>query len=285
MGRKPRIEYHGAVYHVIKRGNNREYIFEGEEQKEFLLGLIKEYKRRMNFELYGFILMDNHYHMIIKTTGAPLQDIMHRINYKYSKYYNYVNSRTGHVFENRYKGILVKEDKYLLSLLRYVHQNPVRARLCDRVSDYQWSSDLYYRKNRSGEIVDIDFIFDIFSKDRLKAIKAYRKFMDADEMEEADVFEEVSFIGEDKDTHMDKITEKVQRKSLDDSLDEILHEVTKDKSIFDEIKTGSRKRYLTDYKQEYIAQTLNANYTMREIGENISVSEAAIFKMNNKGKS
>ncbi len=285
MGRKPRIEYHGAVYHVIKRGNNREYIFEGEEQKEFLLGLIKEYKRRMNFELYGFILMDNHYHMIIKTTGAPLQDIMHRINYKYSKYYNYVNSRTGHVFENRYKGILVKEDKYLLSLLRYVHQNPVRARLCDRVSDYQWSSDLYYRKNISGEIVDIDFIFDIFSKDRLKAIKAYRKFMDADEMEEADVFEEVSFIGEDKDTHMDKITEKVQRKSLDDSLDEILHEVTKDKSIFDEIKTGSRKRYLTDYKQEYIAQTLNANYTMREIGENISVSEAAIFKMNNKGKS
>lgn len=280
MGRKPRVEYKGAVYHVIQRGNNREYIFEGEKQKEYLLGLIKEYKRRMNFELYGFILMDNHYHMIVKTSEAPLQDIMHRINHKYSKYYNYINSRTGHVFENRYKGILIKDDKYLLSLLRYVHQNPVRARLCNRVSDYPWSSDLYYRKNRLGEIVDIDLILDIFSKDRPKAIKAYRKFMDADEMEEVDAFEEVPFIGEDKDSDMDKIAETVQRKSLD----EILYEVTKDKAIFDKIKTGSRKRNLTGYKQEYIDQAINANYTMREIGENISVSEAAVFKMNNKGK-
>ena len=275
MGRKPRIEYKGGVYHVIQRGNNREYIFENKDNKAYLLELVREYKPMMNFELYGYILMDNHYHMVLKTLDAPLQDIMHRVNNKYSKFYNYKNGRTGHVFENRYKGILVKDDKYLLSLLRYVHQNPVRAKMCKRVKDYRWGSDSYYRRNKRGEIVDIDFVLNMFSENRQEAIKAYGKFMDMEEMEEGSIFEEGLFIGENQKTLANKHLEAIQRQSLDD----ILYEVTKDKAIYEAIKNASRKRHLTCYKQAYINKSSAANYTMKEIGENISISEVAVYKM------
>lgn len=280
MGRKPRIEYKGAVYHVIQRGNNREYIFKDKEYKSRLLNLTREYKDIMNFDLYGYVLMDNHYHMIIKTLDTPLQDIMHRINNRYSKFYNFLKSRTGHVFENRYKSILVKDDKYLLSLLRYVHQNPIKAQMCQKVKDYKWSSDSFYRINKREELVDIDFILDIFSENRTKAIKEYHNFMDDKELEESSVFEEVKIIGDKKykKEEVKKTNQKDSRKSLDD----ILKEVTREESIYTLIKNRSRKRILTTYKQEYISKALKANYTMKEIAKNITVSEAAIFKLHEK---
>lgn len=275
LGRKPRIEYKGGVYHVIQRGNNREYIFQKKEDKIFLLGLLKQYKSVMNFHVYGFVLMDNHYHLVLKTIDESLQNIMHRINNKYSKYYNYKNKKTGHVFENRYKGILVMEDKYLLSLIRYVHQNPVKANICKKVEDYEWSSDSHYRMNKQVEIVNVDFILNMFSKNRQEAIKAYREFMNIEKMDESMIFEEVEFIGDNHEGTIQKPVEPIQRKSLD----EILMEVTKDKTIFEEIKKGSRKRNLTQFKKEYIECSLAANYVMWEIGKNISISEVAVCKI------
>lgn len=282
MGRKPRVEYKGAIYHVIQRGNNREYIFEDEQYKLYLLDLTREYKNIMMFNLYGYVLMDNHYHMIIQTLDAPLQDIMHRINNRYSKFYNFLKYRTGHVFENRYKAILVKDDKYLLSLLRYVHQNPIKAHMCRGVKDYRWSSDNSYRTNKVGKLVDIDFILDIFSEDRSKAITEYHKFMDDSQLEKENVFEEVKFIGDiEKDEQtINRELVLTKRKNLDD----ILVDVTKEQEIYMLIKSGSRKRKLTTYKQEYIQQALESNYTIKEIALSLSVSEVAIFKMNEKNK-
>ncbi len=279
MGRRPRVEIKGGVYHVIQRGNNREYIFSENDDKRYLLEMVNHYKEVMNFKLLGYVFMDNHYHMVLKTLDARLQDIMHRINSKYSKYYNYHNERTGHVFENRYKGIIVYDQRYLFSLLRYVHQNPVKAKMCERVKDYPWSSDSFYRKNRRGGIVDIDYILNMFSRNRQQAINAYSRFMDADKMEEEDTFEGVAAIGakeeaSEEETSNAKQVPLIQRKSLD----EILGEVTRDKAIYEAVKSGSRRRYLTSYKQEYIQRALASNYTMKEIGEHISISEAAVFK-------
>lgn len=282
MGRRPRVEYKGAVYHVIQRGNNREYIFKDEQYKSYLLDLTREYKDIMKFNLYGYVLMDNHYHMIVQTLDTPLQDIMHRINNRYSKFYNFLKSRTGHVFENRYKSILVKDDRYLLSLLRYVHQNPIKAQMCREVRDYKWSSDKSYRLNKSGELVDIDFILDIFSEDRPRAINEYHKFMDHKQLEEANVFEDVKFIGniEKDEDPIDTYILLTKRKDLDD----ILKDITEEEDIYRLIKTGSRKRKLTTYKQEYIEKALKSNYTMKEIANSLSVSEVAIFKMHEKNQ-
>ncbi len=279
LGRKPRFEYPGGVYHLIQRGNNREYIFNKSEDKEYLLGLIKEYRDIMGFELYGYVIMSNHYHLIIRISQAPLKTIMHRINNKFSRYFNIKYKRSGHVFENRYKGILVIDDRYLLSLLRYVHQNPVAAKMCKRVEDYTWSSDKYYRFNDLEGMVDIDFILNIFSQDRSKALRAYIEFMSEEKREDMDFFENCEVIGNVNTYELDKYL-----KSDIKTLDEILEGVVKDSKIFKEIKLGSRKRYLSQYKKEFIDVALKANYTMKEIGESISISDAAVYRIANDEK-
>lgn len=276
MGRKPRLDYPGGIYHLIQRGNNREYIFSKRQEKEYLLALIQEYGQVMGFTLYGYVIMGNHYHLMIRISQAPLKDIMHRINNKFSRYYNRRYKRTGHVFENRYKGILVVDDRYLLSLLRYIHQNPVTAHMCEKIEAYPWSSDQCYRGNELGGMVDIDFILDIFSKNRSMAIKKYIEFMDQDKKEDIEVFENCAVVGK---RDIENIEEYLQpdRKSLE----EILQEITKDREIYNAIKTGSRKRYLRDYKKAFIQEAIKTNYTMKEIGASISISDVAVFKIYN----
>ncbi|MDD2447949.1 MAG: transposase [Tissierellia bacterium] len=277
MGRKPRLEYPGGVYHIIQRGNNREYIFGNDHDKRFIIDLIKEYRDKLKFDLYGYVIMSNHYHLILKLSDVPLQDIMHRINNKYSRNFNKTYNRTGHVFENRYKGILVIDDKYLLSLLRYVHQNPVLARMCKWVSDYPWSSDRLYRlNNKSNGIVNIDFILDIFTKDRVDAIKSYIDFMDENKKEDIGVFEDADVIGAVNTRVIDEYI-----KSDTKSLDKILKDVTEDETLYNNIKEGSRKRNLSRYKKEFIDIAIKSGYTMEEIGKSISISATAIFKIHN----
>lgn len=276
MGRKPRIKFNGALYHVIQRGNNKEYIFRKAEYKRYLLLKLKEFKSIMGFEIYGLVIMDNHYHLVIRCREVCISDIMHRINNDYSKYYNISTKKTGHVFQERYKGILVKDDKYLLSLLRYVHQNPVKANMCKNISDYKWSSDLGYRKNLQGQLIDIDFVLNIFSLDRNVAIEEYIKFMDLCEFEDRVKFEDTDIIGE-IESYKEKIKTEIQ------SLDSILLEAVNDNiELFEFIKNGSRKRNLTDLKRLYIQKSLLKNYTMDEIGKNIGISEAAICLLTNK---
>lgn len=277
MGRKPRLEYPDGVYHIIQRGNNREYIFGNDHDKRFIIDLIKEYRDKFKFDLYGYVIMSNHYHLILKLSDVPLQDIMHRINNKYSRNFNKTYNRTGHVFENRYKGILVIDDKYLLSLLRYVHQNPVLAKMCKRVSDYPWSSDRLYRlNNKSNGIVNIDFILDIFTKDRVDAIKSYIDFMDENKKEDIGVFEDADVIGAVNTRVIDEYI-----KSDTKSLDKILKDVTEDETLYNNIKEGSRKRNLSRYKKEFIDIATKSGYTMEEIGKSISISATAIFKIHN----
>ncbi|MBP1924324.1 REP element-mobilizing transposase RayT [Sedimentibacter acidaminivorans] len=277
MGRKPRIQFEGGVYHIVQRGNNKEYIFKNDDVKKQLLNIIVESKEIMRFEIYGFVIMDNHYHIVIRSHEVPISQIMHRIDLKFSKYYNCTYNKSGHVFQDRYKGILVKDDKYLLSLIRYVHQNPVKAKMCKKVSDYYWSSDSYYRKNIQDKIVDIDFVLCMFSENRKNALVEYSKFMDSTLLEESAEFEEVSIIGEVKPTSIDIPIIKTERKTLD----KILYEVVGDDRIFDEIKRGSRKRELTHYKMLYIEKAIQSNYKMKEIGLNIGISQVAVHKLNN----
>jgi len=277
MGRKPRLQFEGGVYHIVQRGNNKEYVFKKDDLKKQLLNIITESKEIMNFEIYGFVIMDNHYHIVLRMHEVPISDIMHRIDLKFSKYYNLTYNKSGHVFQDRYKGILVEDDKYLLSLLRYVHQNPVKAKMCRKVSDYYWSSDSYYRKNIQGKIVDIDFVLRLFSEDRNNALVEYRKFMDSTVLEESADFEDVLIIGELKSKSIDIPLIKTEKKTLD----EILYEVAGDEVIFDEIKRGSRKRELTNYKMLYVEKAINNNYKMKEIGLNIGISEVAVHKLNN----
>jgi REP element-mobilizing transposase RayT len=130
----------------------------------------------MSFRIYGYVLMDNHYHLIIQVYNKKLQEIMHQINNKYSKYFNFKFKRVGHVFQGRYKAILVQDERHLLSLLRYVHQNPIKAGMSKSIEEYKWCSDVFYRTSNNS-FINIDTILDMLSVDRKDAISKYREYM------------------------------------------------------------------------------------------------------------
>ncbi len=272
MGRPWREEYKGGIYHVIARGNNKEYIFKEDIDKEYFIEQIKETVEGMGYRVYGFVLMDNHYHIIIQTMDRKLQEIMHQINNKYSKYYNSKYKRIGHVFQGRYKAILVQDERYLVELLRYVHQNPVEAHICKTVEEYKWSSDIFYRKNLNG-FVSTNVILDMLDKDREEAIKKYRELML--EKVEAD-YEKVKVIGDEAYQLMCSSKKKsIERKRLD----EILIDTGINTEDYQLVKEGSRKRSLTSYKVEYARAALALKYTNKEIGNNIKTTESAIKEM------
>lgn len=113
MARALREEYKGGAYHVIARGNNKEYIFKESIDKGYFIKLLKDNCITMGYQIFGYVLMDNHYHIVIQRMDKKLQEIMHQINNKYSKYFNYKYKRVGHVFQRRYKSVLVQDERYI----------------------------------------------------------------------------------------------------------------------------------------------------------------------------
>ncbi len=276
MARDLRMEYIGGIYHIIARGNNKEYIFKEEQDKGYFIKLVKE-AIKQDYQLFGYILMDNHYHFIIQRYDKELYKLMHQINNTYSKYFNFKYKRVGHVFQNRYKSILIQDERYLLSLLRYIHRNPVRAGMCKTVSDYKWSSNFFYENNRRT-FINIDTVLDMISTDRGQAINIYMEYMGNSE-EDLVKFDEKKIIGEDAYEIMIS-TRKL--KPVRKRLDEILMETGISSNEFELIKSGSRQRNLTKFKIEYIKKSMEANYTQKEIGKNIYVSDAAVRELYRK---
>ena len=150
MGRPIRIEYPGALYHVTSRGNERKEIFKNDADREKLLELVSDYHDRFGILIHAYVLMDNHYHFVLETPRGNLVKIMHGINGAYTGWYNRKYDRNGHLFQGRYRAILVEKDPYLLELSRYVHLNPVRAGISDRPEGYAWSSYPGYVRKREG---------------------------------------------------------------------------------------------------------------------------------------
>ena len=277
MGRKPRVEYEGAIYHVIQRGSSKEQVFKRNGDKLFFLEELQEYKRIMDFKLFGYVIMDSHYHLALQTMSSPLQKIMHRVNNRYSKYYNAAHERTGSVFQGRYRAFPVLDESYLLGLLRYIHQNPVKAGACARVQDYPWSSDIFYRSgSHEGNFVDTDLILGIFSPVRERARKEYTAFMGETEKQGEKFFEKTSGIGKEKARVSFMGSSKTASRK---SLDEILKDTGLSREDFALVKQGSRKRSLAPYKKAYALKAREERYTMEEIGRSIQLSDTSVYKM------
>jgi len=178
MARKPRIEFEGALYHVISRGNQRQQIFKITEDYERYLKILGDYKARYDFVLYAYVLMGNHVHLLIETKAVPLSKILQGVNQSYTMYFNRRYATVGHLFQGRYKAMLCDKDSYLLSLVKYIHMNPVRAGRAKSPEAYLWSSHgSYIGQGRGRGIVDSELVLRIFSEDRRKARRAYREYM------------------------------------------------------------------------------------------------------------
>ena len=140
MARPLRIEFSGALYHVTSRGDRREPIFEDDEDRLRFLTVLAEVVERFNWLGHGYCLMTNHYHLVVETPDANLSKGMRQLNGLYTQASNRRHQRTGHLFQGRFKGILVDKDSYLLELTRYVVLNPVRAGMVKDPLAYEWSS-------------------------------------------------------------------------------------------------------------------------------------------------
>ncbi|SMD03932.1 transposase [Sporomusa malonica] len=171
MARKPRVHYEGAIYHVIARGNNRSRVFETDEEKGKYLEILSDYKKRYSFQLYAYVIMDNHVHLLIQIGKDPLAKIMQGIQQRYTQYYNWQHKHSGHVFEQRYKALLCEKESYVMTLICYIHQNPVRANILEGVN-YRWSSHPSYVKRARG-LVNVEFILDTLSSNPIKAVEKY----------------------------------------------------------------------------------------------------------------
>ena len=140
MSRPLRIEYSGAVYHLTSRGNARSNIYATDADRAEFLKLLSQTCERFNWHAYAWCLMGNHYHLVIETAEANLSRGMRHLNGVYTQTFNRAHKRVGHLFQGRYKAILVEKETYLLEVIRYVLLNPVRANMTKAAGQYQWSS-------------------------------------------------------------------------------------------------------------------------------------------------
>jgi REP element-mobilizing transposase RayT len=140
MGRPLRIEFEGACYHITSRGNEQKDIFKSKRDWEKFLGYLESAAFRYGAILHAWCLMTNHYHLLLETPRGNLSQVMRHINGAYTNYFNAKRKRSGHLFQGRYKAILIEADPYLVELSRYIHLNPVRAKIVAKPEDYPWSS-------------------------------------------------------------------------------------------------------------------------------------------------
>lgn len=179
MARPLRIEYEGAFYHITARGNEKRTIFRSEQDLTRFLSLLQRVHERYGILVHAYVLMTNHYHLILETPKANLISTLHDLNTAYTNYFNRRYNRTGHLFQGRYRSLLVEKDTYLLELSRYIHLNPLRAGVVKRPEDYQWSSYPTYLSTRpQAEWLCTSEILGQLSRQKEKARHRYRQFVE-----------------------------------------------------------------------------------------------------------
>ena len=178
MARPIRIEYAGALYHVTSRGNRRENIFVDDEDRLIWLEVFSQVCARFNWRCDVWCQMDNHYHIVVETIEGNLSKAMRQLNGVYTQKSNRRHERVGHVFQGRFKAILVEKDAYLLELARYVVLNPIRAGMVSDLEDWKWSSYLAMIGHASlPEWLEIDWVLGHFGRYRKTAVKNYKNFV------------------------------------------------------------------------------------------------------------
>lgn len=271
MARPLRIEYAGALYHVTARGNAQGDIYITEEDREAFLKLLKNSCERHQWLCHAYCLMDNHYHLLIETEAPTLSKGMKYLNGTYTQQFNRVHRRVGHVFQGRYKAILVEKDSYLLELCRYIVLNPVRARMVRSAKDWRWSS---YRATAGlgepTEALTKDWLLGNFGKQRKRAIEGYKAFVKA---------------GRNQPSPWEKLRNQVYLGS-DEFIEHAQCQMTDEQSLDDIPKPQKLApvkpliHYVKQYpRAEGMAKAyLSGHYSLAKVGEAYGVSYATVSR-------
>lgn len=263
MPRIKRIQSPTNIYHVMARGNNKNKIFLDEEDKYKYLKIISRKKEKFSFLLYSYALMDNHIHLVINENESTISEIMKSINVSYVMYFNKKYDRVGHLFQGRFKSEVVDSDQYLLSLIRYVHNNPVKANIVKDLNDYLWTSYKYYaEKNKEDYLVDSNRILSMISDNKVNAIKAFIKFSKEN----------------NEDIYLD-IENAKQIKNKDEAI-KYIKERLKEENIAENYLINKPNNIKGTIIHNLIVEIKEkSNLSLREIGEMFKISKSTIQRL------
>lgn len=275
VARKQRVHYPGAIYHVIARGNNRGDVFLDTSDKRRYFYLLKKYKEKYNFTLLAYVLMNNHIHLLVKVNDDPLSKIMQGIQLTYTQYFNHRYLHVGHVFEQRYKAFLCEDYTYLMKLICYIHQNPVRANMSEGIN-YVWSSHQCYNYGRAG-MVEANFILDMLHHDRELAIMSYRQLVDAPLESDDIIFKDVA-----KECNIVPIAQSsVDYLSIGEpsfTLDDLVEKISAEHSITSHEMLGKcRVRKVVKVRNQFIFEAVNQGLASKmELAKMLTLDPARI---------
>lgn len=276
MSRPLRIEYPNAVYHVTSRGNAREKIVNSDQDRKNFLIIFGFVIKRYNWFCHAYCLMDNHYHLVIETPDANLSIGMRQLNGIYTQRYNSRHNRVGHLFQGRYKAIIIEKENYLLELCRYIVLNPVRANIVEDVEKWKWSS---YGATAGLRIkpnwLTVEWILGLFSDKKKKAERLYREFV-KDGTADRSLFDKVQgqvvLGGED---FVNKLKELLSDKEKIKEIPRVQRYITRPnlKELFNE-KHGKlqRDRAICDACLRY-------GYTFKEIADHLIIHYTTVSKV------
>lgn len=278
MARPLRIELSGGLYHVTSRGDRREDIYFTEDDRWEWMRLLGQVCGRFNWVCHAWCQMTNHYHLVVETPEANLSQGMRQLNGVYTQWINRTYDRVGHVFQGRYKAILVEKDSYLLELARYVVLNPVRAGMVRDASRWAWSSYAEMVGVRSApEWLETDWLLAQFGKQRQRAIANYIEFV-REGMKRDSVWAELKgqiYLGSDK------FVERMQR-------------VAVDRAEIGEIPRQQRRaiaKPLAHYAKHepsrdaaIVAAYATGDYTMQEIAQHFDIHYATVSRIIRKSE-
>jgi len=275
MARKPRVHYDGALYHVIARGNNRANVFETDEEKEKYLEILADYKGRYDFQLYAYVIMNNHVHLLLQVGKNPLSKIMQGIQQRYTQYYNWHCKHSGHVFEQRYKAFLCEKESHLMALICYIHQNPVRANIPDGIN-HRWSSHKSYIRRAQG-LVNVEFILNTLSSNHDKAMEQYLNLVETvvDKLEYKDESVEVN---EDQKT---LIKAEIKRTRMELTWEQLVEMITIEKQVNQEQLLGKcRIRQVVAARKRLIYEVIERNLMTRtQLAKVLQIDPANITRI------
>jgi putative transposase len=187
MARKVRLYSAGSCYHVMLRGNNGQDIFYSHQDRCKLCYLLQEISERFNVRVHAFCLMDNHIHLVLQTSENHISKLIQNIAFRYARYINNKEKRVGHLFQGRFKSILVEDGEYLLKLVRYVHLNPVKAGIVEKPENYHWSSHRAYLGMTAFTWLTTNHVYEKFDLSLDVARTCYQRYIDNEPLSEIDL--------------------------------------------------------------------------------------------------
>ncbi len=284
MARKPRIEYEGAFYHVITRGNQRQRIFKDKHDYLKYLEILSKYKLRHQFSLYSYVLMGNHIHLLIETKHIPLSKTLQGVNQSYTMYFNRRYRTVGHLFQGRYKSILCDRDEYLLSLIKYIHFNPVRAKITKDIQDYIWSSHKYYLGRKENYLIDVERVLRMFSENKTTSRKLYRHFMgDGIAVKKETIYNTVDQMVLGREEFLDNVMEKYdgelnkEKREQEYTLSEIAKGLETVRGVtLNQVHSQSKLKEISLSRKLFILVAIEYGYRGKEIAKFLRRDPAVI---------